>query len=97
MTEDRKTTEELQRECFAALTWYFSERPTGFYAQLGQVKEQLTTLNERLEQSGKASLALTSSLNRLTFWGVIVASLGVLIAGGHLVLGIIKYCNDVAA
>ncbi len=97
MTEDRKPTEELQRECFSALTWYFSDRPTGFYAQLGQVKEQLTTLNERLEESGKASIALTSSLNRLTFWGVIVASLGVLIAGGNLVLEVLKYCNGFAA
>lgn len=97
MTDDHKTTEELQRECFVALTWYFSERPTGFYAQLGQVKEKLTTLNERLEESAKASLAFTSSLNRLTLWGVIVASLGVLIAGGHLALEIIKYCNGVSA
>lgn len=96
MTDDRKTTEELQRECFKTLTWYFAERPTGFYAQLGQVKEQLATLNERLEESGKASTALTTSLNRLTLWGVIVASLGVLIAGGHLALEITKYLNGVA-
>lgn len=97
MSEDRKSTEELQRECYTALAWYFTERPTGFYAQLGQVKDQLATLNERLDESGKASIALTTSLNRLTFWGVIVASAGVFIAGGHLVLEIIKYCTGSSA
>ena len=96
MTENRESTDDLQRECFKTLTWYFADRPTGFYAQLGQIKDQLAMLNERLEESGKASAALTASLNRLTFWGVIVASVGVFVAAGALALEVVKYCYGVS-
>ena len=97
MADQGKSTDELQRECFSTLTWYFAERPTGFYAQLGQVKEQLATLNQRLAESDEASKALTRSLNRLTLSGVIVASIGVLVAAGNLALEIVKYCNGVGS
>lgn len=97
MTDDGKSTEELQRECFRTLSWYFAERPTGFYAQLGQIKDQLATLNQRLAESDESSKALTRSLNRLTLAGVIVASVGVLVAAGNLALEIIKHSNNVGS
>ena len=96
MTDNPQTTDELKRDYFSKLAWYFAERPTGFYTQLGQVKDQLITLNARLDESGKASAALTASLNRLTFWGVIVASLGVLVAAGALLLEFVKYQHGAA-
>jgi hypothetical protein len=83
--------EDLQREFYQALTWYFSQRPTGFYSQLGFIKEQLEALNRNLVESSQASSKLTTALNRLTLWGVVIAGLGVLVGAGHLALELLKY------
>lgn len=92
--ELEKSKEELEKEFFRTMIWQFRQRPTGFYNQLGLIKEKLETLNTNLESSSKSSEHLATALNRLTFAGVIVAGLGVATAIGHLILEIIKYTND---
>ena len=91
--EDEKTKEELEKEFFRVLTWYFQERPTGFYQQLGHINGKLGVLNTKLEESSSSSEHLASALNRLTLAGVIVAGLGVATAIGHLIFEIVKYAN----
>ena len=91
--ERESQSEDLQQKFYRTLIWYFEERPTGFYAQLGQVKDELGRLNERLEASEAASTKLTASLNKLTFWGVIIAGGGLIVAGANFVLEVVKYAN----
>lgn len=91
--EPEKSKEELELEYLRTMIWQFSQQPTGFYNQLGLIKEKLQTLNVNLEQSSNSSEHLAKALNRLTLAGVIVAGLGVIAAIGHLILDIIKYTN----
>lgn len=91
--EPEKTKEELESEFFRTMIWQFSQRPTGFYNQLGLIKEKLEALNSNLEKSSESSEHLATALNRLTLVGVIVAGLGVAAAIGHLILEIIKYTS----
>lgn len=48
--KDSKPLEELQKEFYQALTWYFSEKstPTGFYNAVGQIRDHLKELNNNL-------------------------------------------------
>ena len=89
--EQEKTREEIEKDFFKVMIWYFRERPTGFYNQLSLIKEKLETLNTSLEHSSNSSEKLATALNRLTLSGVIIAGLGVLVAIGHLILEIFKY------
>lgn len=90
-TEETETLEEVQRQYYKALTWYHSQIPTGFYNQVGMIKDQLEVLNKNMKDAGEGSGKLASALNRLTLYGVIVAGLGVLVAMGHLVIEVLKY------
>jgi len=92
MTKE-KTKEEVEKEYYQTMIWYFQERPTGFYKQLGFIKENLEALNTSIEHSSASSEKLANALNRLTLLGIIVASLGVATAIGHLIFEIIKYTN----
>ncbi|MEW5882490.1 MAG: hypothetical protein AB1761_18870 [Pseudomonadota bacterium] len=91
--EDKESLSDLERRFYQTLTWYFEQRPTGFYNQFGLMKDQLIELNKNLKESSTASDTLARALNRLTLVGVVVAGLGVLVAAGHLVLEIVKYVN----
>lgn len=93
--EEGKSKEELEKKFYETLTNYFSVRsvPTGFFNAVGAIRDHLDTLNKNLEESSKSSTKLSEALNKLTFWGVIVAIAGVLVALGHLVLEIYKYSN----
>jgi len=84
---------EVERKFYQTLIWYFEQRPTGFYNQFGLMKDQLIELNKNLKESSDASDTLAHALNRLTFAGVIVAGIGVLVAGGHLLIEALKYMN----
>jgi hypothetical protein len=90
-TEGNETLEELKRQYYKALTWYHSQIPTGFYNQVGMIKDQLEVLNKNMKDAGEASGKLASALNRLTLAGVIVAGFGLLVAAGHLVVEVLKY------
>lgn len=97
MDEEQINIEDLQREFYKNLAWYFSkkETPTGLYNTIGAIKEQLIALNANLKDSSDSSDRLAVALNRLTLWGLIVAGSGVMIALGHLVFEIYKFfkCN----
>ncbi len=90
-----KTLEEKQKKFYDTLTWYFSEKrtPTGFFHTIGLIRDRLTDLNKNLENANKSSAKLTRALNKITLWGVIVASIGVLVALGALIFRIYEYVH----
>ncbi len=65
---------------------------TPFIARIGIVIEQL---NKNLQKADESSTKLTQALNRITFYGVIVAGFGVLVAVGGLILEIYKICHKI--
>jgi hypothetical protein len=91
--KDKPSMEELQRKFYGALTWYFSEKykPDSFLGALNRIHDELTALNSNLKESSESSYGLTKALNKLTFWGVLIAGLGVLTAMGHLLFELYKY------
>lgn len=94
MTEnENEPLDEVERKFYQTLIWYFEQRPTGFYNQFGLMKDQLIELNKSLKESSGASDTLARALNRLTLVGIVVAGLGVLVAGGHLLIEVLKYTN----
>jgi len=56
--------------------------------------EQLVELNQNLKESSAASDSVSRALSRLTFLGIIVARLGVLVAAGHLILEVLKFISS---
>lgn len=91
--DEAEAAGDLERKFYQTMIWYFELRPTGFYNQLGLLKDQLIDLNQHLRESGTASDAVARALNRLTLVGVVVAGLGVLVAAGNLWLEILKYTS----
>lgn len=61
--------------------------------QLGYVTEKINELNKNLKTANESSDRLTEALNKITFWGVIIAGIGVVVAALNLVLDFIKYLN----
>ena len=53
--------------------------------------EKIGKLIEAIKEASDAGGGVAKALNRLTFWGVIVAGMGVLVALGALVFEIFKY------
>lgn len=49
-------------------------------AQLGYLQNKLERLNENIKKADESSTKLAEALNRLTLWGVIVASTGIFLA-----------------
>ncbi len=93
---DEKTKEPMetvQRKFFETLSWYFSEKykPDSFLGALNRIEDELNKLNGNLKESSESSTRLTKALNRLTFWGVLIAGFGVLIALASIVFEIYKY------
>ncbi len=62
-------------------------------ANIGYLKDQITKLNENLEESNKSSDRLTKALNKITLAGVIIAGIGVLVASGNFVLDLLNYLH----
>lgn len=85
---ENELKEDLEKKFYKTMTLYFSERwwPTGAFNSINKISNHLETLNKRIEESNKSSEQLASALNRLTFWGVIVAGLGVFTAIANLFL-----------
>lgn len=78
------------------LTWYFHEKttPTGFFHTIGDMRDKIDSLNQTLRAADESSTKLTKALNRLTLWGVIVASAGVIVAALALGFEVYKYFNQ---
>lgn len=68
--------EDIQTKFFKTLTWYFSEKqtPTGFFHTVGDIRDKLQDLNKSLNEANQSQDRLTSALNRITLWGVIIAA-----------------------
>lgn len=77
--ERGKTREEKIDIFLDTLGWYFhqKETPTGAYNAISKISDELEKLNQNLEKADKSSTNLTTALNKITFWGVIVATAGV--------------------
>ena len=88
--------EELQRKAYANLAWYFSEKyfPSNPSSSIEKAVEKIDKLNENLVKSGESSSKLTTALNRITLYGIIIAGIGVLTAVCSLVFEIIKYSSS---
>ena len=88
-----ENTRELEIQFYKTMIGYFSYKdiPTGFFNTVSSMKDQLATLNINIKESSESSSALAKALNNLTFWGVLVAGLGVLVALGGLIFEIYKY------
>jgi len=47
---------------------------------LKELKENVDRLNENIKNADTSSTKLATALNRLTFWGIVIASMGILFA-----------------
>ena len=72
-----------------ALAWYHSEK------MIDNTARAVFKLNEELVKSQEASKKLTQSLNRLTFWGVLIAGAGVLVAFLTFAFDVVLHFNVV--
>jgi hypothetical protein len=91
--EESKPNEESERK--ERLAGLFSE-PMAFFNTLGDMRKQLEKLNANLEESSAVSDRLTRALHRIFLWGVIVASLGVLVAACYLGFEVYKFSKEAA-
>lgn len=102
-----KSVEELQKQCFHTLIWYFGAK-TDYRGvaiavgnirdslktlndNLGNIRDNLKTLNDNIQRASDSSEKLTYALNKITFWGVLVAGTGVVVAVVNLIFEIYKY------
>lgn len=53
--------------------------------------ESLALLNEMIQKADASSTKLSSALNRITFWGALIAGIGVLVAGAGVLLQYIQF------
>jgi hypothetical protein len=91
--EKGKDREEKIDKFLDNLSWYFSEKttPSGVCHTIGEIKNNLIKLNENLEKANESSGKLTTALNQITLFGVIIAGLGVLTAILSLGFDFYKY------
>ncbi len=80
--EKGKNREEKIDKFLDTLAWYHSEKatPTGLFATIGRIEEELKNLNKNISEASKSSDRLTEALNKITLAGVIIAALGILIS-----------------
>ena len=73
MLEKKK---DVQTTFFKTLTWYFSRKqtPIGFFRTIGDIRDKLQELNKILDEANQSQDRLTSALNKITLWGVIIAA-----------------------
>ena len=64
--------EELKKQFYQVMIWYFRDQPTGVYQQVGQIRTQLEELNKNLKAASDSSTRLSGALNFLTGAGVFV-------------------------
>lgn len=75
------------------LAWHFHTKEAIDYTARATEKlvAKLNELNETVREASASSKNLTEALNHLTFWGIIIAGAGVLVAFGALIFEIFKY------
>lgn len=61
------------------LAWFHNTKPAGDWTATA-IKRLTESLEETIRKASESSDRLTRALNRITFAGVIVASIGILIA-----------------
>lgn len=75
----------------ASYFYHQNYKPTGVFHTIGKISTHLEKLNENLIEANKSSERLTRALNSITFWGVIVAGVGVTVAALNLGFDIYQY------
>jgi predicted RNase H-like nuclease (RuvC/YqgF family) len=83
--EKDKDKEEKIVKFLDNLAWYFSRERAQNHQDLTalaitKLKEKIELLNETIENANKSSEDLAKALNRLTFWGVFIAAVGVFVS-----------------
>jgi predicted ribosome quality control (RQC) complex YloA/Tae2 family protein len=77
-----KNREEKIDKFLDNLTWYFSTKAIG--DSTARAAEKLNTslkeLNDNFKKADESSSNLARALNRLTFWGVLIAAIGVFVS-----------------
>lgn len=83
--------EKIDKFLDAAGWWHYQkeDRP-GVCKAVGDIRDSLQMLNTNIKEANDSSTKLTSALNTITLWGVIVASSGIIIALINLILNIMK-------
>lgn len=91
MSEIKKTDDEAKREFLEHgsrfFTWNSGKNTPNILLKLAN---NTSELNETLKEASASSDRLASSLNRLTTVALCLTAIGLLIAGGNLMLGIIE-------
>jgi len=90
-----KDREEKIDKFLDTVAWWHHEKqiPTGLFATIGRIETNLADLNKNIKESNNSSINLTSALNKITLWGVIIAGSGILVALTSLILELIKYLH----
>lgn len=75
------------------LAWHFHTKQAIDYTARATEKlvVKLNELNETVREASVSSGNLTKALNHLTFWGIIIAGVGVLVAFGNFIFEVFKY------
>lgn len=90
-----KNREEKIDKFLDAVGWWHHQKEDypGMRKAVGDIRDSLQELNTNIKEANESSTKLTSALNEITFWGVIVAGSGILVALAGFILDIIKYCH----
>lgn len=92
--EKTKTRDEKIDNFLDIMTLYHStkEGPSrGVYMAIGDMRDGLNKLNDNIKNANDLSTKLTKALNRITFWGVVIAGAGIILAFLGLLFEVYKY------
>ena len=67
---------------------------TGFVNASNDLRDRLAGLNDNLKEATASVKKLSSEIHRLTFWVIIIAGAGVMVALSHLAFAVFKYMNN---
>jgi hypothetical protein len=94
MPEIKKTDDEVKREFLEYgsrfFTWNSGKNTPNILLKLAN---NTSELNETLKEASASSDRLATSLNRLTTVALCLTAIGLLIAGGNLIVNIIEIAN----
>ncbi len=89
-----KTDEEVKRDFLESGDSFFRFHGGRDLPKIMEwLEKDVKKLNEVLKEASDSSTRLATSLNRLTLAAVIIAAIGLCIAGGNLILDIIQLAN----
>lgn len=91
--EHGKNREEKIDKFLDTVAWWHHEKTDrpGVYKAVGDIRDSLQILNVNIKEANESSTKLTRVLNKITFWGAIIAGVGVVVALLGFVFEVYKY------